>query len=74
MNHDHRIQLLKLQITLDYVCVHTGVLQGWFLTNQLDVPKGFKPPMSYPNGLLSQKLCHYFNQGRTLKKIWRPHN
>jgi len=35
MNHDHRIQLLKLQITLDYVCVHTGVLQGWFLTNHL---------------------------------------
>jgi len=22
--------------------------------------------MSNPNGLLSQKLCHYLNQGRTL--------
>jgi len=25
--------------------------------------------MSKPNGLLSQKLCHYLNQGRTLNDI-----
>jgi len=25
--------------------------------------------MSIPNGLLSQKLCHYLNQGRTLNNI-----
>jgi len=25
--------------------------------------------MSNPNGLLSQKLCHYLNQGRTLNDI-----
>jgi len=25
--------------------------------------------MSNPNGLLSQKLCHYLNQGRTLNNI-----
>jgi len=25
--------------------------------------------MSNPNGLLNQKLCHYPNQGRTLKDI-----
>jgi len=25
--------------------------------------------MSNPNGLLSQKLCHYLNQGRTLSDI-----
>jgi len=26
--------------------------------------------MSNPNGPLSQKLCHYFNQGRTLNDIF----
>jgi len=26
--------------------------------------------MSDPNGLLSQKLCHYLNQGRTLDDIF----
>jgi len=25
--------------------------------------------MSNPNGLLSQKVCHYIDQGRTLKDI-----
>jgi len=25
--------------------------------------------MSKPNGLLSQKLCHHFNQGRTLNSL-----
>jgi len=25
--------------------------------------------MSNPNGLLSQKLCHYLNQGRTLNNM-----
>ena len=25
--------------------------------------------MSNPNGFLSQKLCHYLDQGRTLKDI-----
>jgi len=25
--------------------------------------------MFNPNGLLSQKLCHYLNQGRTLNNI-----
>jgi len=25
--------------------------------------------MSNPNGLLSQKLCHYLNQGSTLNDI-----
>jgi len=25
--------------------------------------------MSNPNGLVSQKLCHYLNQGRTLNGI-----
>jgi len=32
--------------------------------------------MSNPNGLLSQKLCHCLNQGRTLNDIaywWGPH-
>jgi len=28
-----------------------------------------KSPMSNPNGLLSQKLCHYLNQGSTLNDI-----
>jgi len=28
--------------------------------------------MSSPNGLLSQKLCHYRNQGRTLNDILTP--
>jgi len=28
--------------------------------------KCFKSAMSNPNGLLSQKLCHHFNQGRIL--------
>jgi len=27
--------------------------------------------MSNPDGLLSQTLCHYFNQGRTLNDILR---
>jgi len=27
------------------------------------------PAMSNPNGLLSQKLCHYFNQGGTLNDV-----
>jgi len=27
------------------------------------------PAMSNPNGLLSQKLCHYLDQGRTLNDI-----
>jgi len=30
---------------------------------------GFKPAMSNPNGLLSQELCHYLNQGRTLNDV-----
>ena len=28
-----------------------------------------RPALSNPNGLLSQKLCHYLNQGRTLNDI-----
>jgi len=28
-----------------------------------------RPAMSNPNGLLSQKLCHCLNQGRTLNDI-----
>jgi len=28
-----------------------------------------QPAMSNPNGLLSQKFCHYLNQGRTLNNI-----
>jgi len=28
-----------------------------------------KPAMSNPNGLLSQKVCHYLGQGRTLNGI-----
>jgi len=28
-----------------------------------------RPAMSNPNGLQSQKLCQYFNQGRTLNNI-----
>jgi len=28
-----------------------------------------RPAMSNPNGLLSQKLCHYLKQGRTLNNI-----
>jgi len=31
--------------------------------------ESFSSAMSSPNGLLSQKLCHYFNQGRTLNDI-----
>jgi len=27
------------------------------------------PAMSNPNGLLTQKLCHYLNQGRTSNDI-----
>jgi len=27
------------------------------------------PPMSNPNGLLSQKVCHYLDQGGTLNSI-----
>jgi len=27
--------------------------------------QSLKPAMSNPNGLLSQKLCHYLDQGRT---------
>jgi len=27
------------------------------------------PAMSNPNGLLSQKVCHYLDQGRTLNDI-----
>ena len=29
----------------------------------------FKPAASNPNGLLSQKLCHYVDQGRTFNDI-----
>jgi len=29
----------------------------------------FSSAMSNPNGLLSQKLCHNLNQGRTLNNI-----
>jgi len=29
----------------------------------------YKPAMSIPNGLLSQKLCHCLKQGRTLNNI-----
>jgi len=38
------------------------------------------PCMSNPNGLLSQKLCHYLDQGRTLNDIllrvthWMPYS
>jgi len=28
-----------------------------------------RPAMFNPNGLLSQKSCHYLNQGRTLNDI-----
>jgi len=28
-----------------------------------------KPAMSNPNGLLSQKFCHYLNKGNTLNDI-----
>jgi len=28
-----------------------------------------RPSMSNPNGSLSQKLCHYLDQGRTLNDI-----
>jgi len=30
-----------------------------------------KQPMSNPNGLLSQRLCHYLDQGHTLNDILR---
>ena len=34
----------------------------------------FSPAISNPNGLLSQKVCQYLDQGRTLKDIlMRPH-
>jgi len=29
----------------------------------------FKPAMSNPNGLQSQKSCHFLDQGRTLNDI-----
>jgi len=31
--------------------------------------QGSGPAMSNPNDLLSQKVCHYLNQGRTLNNI-----
>jgi len=35
--------------------------------NEFDlVANGSKAATSNPNGLLSQKLCHYLDQGRTL--------
>jgi len=38
--------------------------------NEFDlVANGSKAAMSNPNGLLSQKFCHYLDQGRTLNDI-----
>jgi len=51
---------------------------NWFYVAQLTVHYFARPvlistrskaAMSNPNGLLSQKLCHCLNQGRTLKDI-----
>jgi len=38
--------------------------------NEFDlVANGSKAAMSNQNGLLSQKVCHYLDQGRTLNDI-----
>jgi len=36
---------------------------------EVTIEKQIKQLMSNPNGLLSQKVCHYLNQGRTLNDI-----
>jgi len=50
-----------------------GIFQGYNLpvviVLLLQVGKCYSPAMSNRNGLLSQKLCHYLDQGRTLHDI-----
>jgi len=47
------------------------ILQSTSLTQHLcsRFQLDFRPAMSNPNGLLSQNVCHYLDQGRTLNDI-----
>jgi len=50
--------------------LYTPFLSCHFPSNtKYSVVKSSRPAMSNPNGLLSQKVCHYLNQGRTLNDI-----
>jgi len=37
--------------------------------NRYEASQSFRPAISNPNGPLSQKVCHYLHQGRTLNGL-----